>query len=175
MEWSEHNGAFIFLPKYSNRLIFGKRAYFVLLFLDHEQSLFSLGPSSKTPQTRKWPRAWLKARDGRRTRHRFSLLAASPLNARSRARALPLLNLKEKTDCSQSILFPNMPANPIISQICIFVTSPFSSSQFLPLKMETLLHCGHYSLSQGCQAYRIPFSIIWTLLYCGRFFWSQQC
>lgn len=55
------------------------------------------------------------------------------------------------------------------------MTSPFSSSQFLPLKMETHLHCGHYSLSQGCQAYRIPFFIIWTPLYCGQYFWSQQC
>ena len=34
-------------------------------------------------------------------RPRFSRLAASPLNAR--ARALPLLNLKKKRDCSQSI------------------------------------------------------------------------
>ena len=33
---------------------------------------------------------------------RFSRLAASPLNAR--ARALPLLNLKKKRDCSQSSL-----------------------------------------------------------------------
>ena len=46
--------------------------------VDYEQSLFFLGPSSKTP----------------------SHLAASPLNAR--ARALPLLNLKKKRDCSQS-------------------------------------------------------------------------
>ena len=35
-------------------------------------------------------------------RPRFSRLAASPLNAR--ARALPLLNLKKKRDCSQSTL-----------------------------------------------------------------------
>ena len=54
-------------------------------------------------------RAWLKVRDGRGTkkektgcRPRFSRLAASPLNAR--ARALPLLNLKKKRDCSQSTL-----------------------------------------------------------------------
>ena len=49
-------------------------------FVDYEQSLFFLGPSSKTPETRKWVRAWLKARD---RRSRFSRLAASPLNARS--------------------------------------------------------------------------------------------
>ena len=29
--------------------------------LDYEQSLFFLGPSSKTCEIRKWPRAWLKA------------------------------------------------------------------------------------------------------------------
>ena len=175
MEWSEHNGAFIFLPKYSNRLIFGKGAYFVLLFLDYEQSLFFLGPLSKTPQTRKWPRAWLKARDGRRTRHRFSLLAASPLNARSRARALPLLNLKKKTDCSQSILFPNMPANPIIYKFEFLWHHASLLLNSFHLKWRHFSDCGHNSLSQGCQAYRIPFSIIWTPLYYGHFFWSQQC
>ena len=36
-----------------------------LNYLDYEQSPFFLCPSSKTPETRKWPRAWLKARDGR--------------------------------------------------------------------------------------------------------------
>ena len=62
--------------------------------IDNEQSLFFLGPSSKTPETRKWPRAWLKARDGRGTKKddsfffsgclsRFLRLAASPLNARA--------------------------------------------------------------------------------------------
>ena len=48
--------------------------------LDYEQSLFFLSPCS---DTRKWPSAWLKARD-------------------VRVRALPSLNLKKKGDCSQS-------------------------------------------------------------------------
>ena len=34
--------------------------------VDYEQSLCFLGPSSQTPERRKWPRAWLKARDGTR-------------------------------------------------------------------------------------------------------------
>ena len=52
---------------------------------DYEQSLSFLGPSSKTPATRKWPRAWLKARDERGScLPCFSRLAASPLNARAR-------------------------------------------------------------------------------------------
>ena len=63
-------------------------------------SLFFVGPSSKTPETRKWPRTRLKARDGRGMTKEisffFSRLAASPLNARA------LLNLKKKRDCSQS-------------------------------------------------------------------------
>ena len=55
--------------------------------IDYEQSFFS-----------KWPRAWLKARDGPPT-----FLASRGFGAqRSRARALPLLNLKKKRDCSQS-------------------------------------------------------------------------
>ena len=70
----------------------------LMYHIDYEQSLFFLGPSSKTPETRKWPRAWLKVRDGRGCRPRFSRLAsrvsrlasrvsrlaASPLNARAR-------------------------------------------------------------------------------------------
>ena len=83
----------------------------VSYWLDYEQSLFFLGPSSKTPETRKWPRAWLKSRDGRG----FFLLGQPPSflasrgfaaqrsrAQRSRARALPFLNLKKKRDCSQS-------------------------------------------------------------------------
>ena len=66
--------------------------------LDYEQSLFFLGPSSKTPETRKWPRAWLKARDGRGT----FLVSRGFAAQRSRARALSLLNLKKKRDYSQS-------------------------------------------------------------------------
>ena len=64
------------------------------LSLDYEQSLFFLGPSIKTPETRKWPRAWLKARDGRGSffflgcRPRFSRLAASTLNVRARVLSL---------------------------------------------------------------------------------------
>ena len=35
--------------------------------VDYEQSLFFLGPSSKTPETRKWTRTWLMVRDERGT------------------------------------------------------------------------------------------------------------
>ena len=62
------------------------------IHIDYEQPLFFLSPSRKTCERRKWPRAWLKARDGRGTR------AAH----RSRTRALLSLNLKKKRDCSQS-------------------------------------------------------------------------
>ena len=47
--------------------------------VDYEQSLFFLGPSSKTLETRKWQRAWLKARDGRGCRPRFSRIRCSTL------------------------------------------------------------------------------------------------
>ena len=78
----------------------------VSYWLDYEQSLFFLGPSRKTPETHKWPRAWLKSRDGRG----FFLLGLPPsflasrgfAAQRWRARALPFLNLKKKRDCSQS-------------------------------------------------------------------------
>ena len=60
--------------------------------LDYEQSLFFLCPSSKKPK----PRAWLKARDGR------FLAFRGFATQRSRAHALPLLNLKKKRGCSQS-------------------------------------------------------------------------
>ena len=60
-----------------SRVIFHMRCCLsVCRLVDYEQSLFFLGPSSKTPKTRKWPRAWLKAQDGRgTTRER---LAAKP-------------------------------------------------------------------------------------------------
>ena len=61
-------------------------------------SLFSWSVE-QTPETRKWPRAWPKAR----ARAAALVLTSSPLNARARARALPLLNLKKKRDYSQSI------------------------------------------------------------------------
>ena len=41
--------------------------------IDYEQSLFFLGPSSKLPETRKLPRAWLKAREGRGSSHERSI------------------------------------------------------------------------------------------------------
>ena len=56
--------------------------------LDYEQSLFFLSPSSETCATQKWPRAFLASRG-------FA-------DRLSRARALPLLNLKRKRDCTQS-------------------------------------------------------------------------
>ena len=62
--------------------------------LDYERSLFFLSLSSGTCETRKWPRAWLKARDGRGFAAR-----------RSRTRALPSLNLKENTNCLQSTYY----------------------------------------------------------------------
>lgn len=76
------------------------------LELNYEQSLFCLGPaldpSIKACETRKWQRAWLRARD----RGGFfsgsvppSFLASS---RRSRACALPSINLKRKRNCARS-------------------------------------------------------------------------
>ena len=59
--------------------------------LDYERSIFFLSLLSGTRETRKWLRAWLKAPDGRGFAAR-----------RSRARALPSLNLKKNRDCLQS-------------------------------------------------------------------------
>ena len=72
--------------------------------VDYEQPLFFLSPSSKTRETRKWPRAWLKARDGRGMKKDAALVSRGSRLRRSRARALLSLNLKKKRerDCSQS-------------------------------------------------------------------------
>ena len=75
-----------------------------LVIVDYEQSLSFLGPSSKTPETRKCPRA-------------------------SHARALPLLNLKEKRECSQSIVIVNRMAATVYerddcSHLSSFRTTP---------------------------------------------------
>ena len=58
-----------------------------------EQSLFFLGPSSKTPDTSKWPRAWLKAREVRVSRLCRSTLARV---------CTPLTKSQKKRGCSQS-------------------------------------------------------------------------
>ena len=70
-----------------------------LNYLDYEQSPFFLCPSSKTPEKRKWPRAWLKARDGRgKTLSRAAALVSRGFAAqRLRAGALPSLNLNYQT------------------------------------------------------------------------------
>ena len=69
----------------------------LIYHIDYEQSLFFLGPSSKTPETRKWPRAWLKVRDGRGCRPRFSRLASrvSQLRRSTLARACTPLTKSE--------------------------------------------------------------------------------
>ena len=114
--------------KLSHYSLMSRFAHSCRVDVDFEQSLFFLGPSSKTSETRKWPRAWLKARDGRGTT-RISLvwlcgqslffLLGLPLSflasrgfaaQRSRARALPLLNLKQKRDCSKSRIDDFSPA-----------------------------------------------------------------
>ena len=66
-------------------------------------SLF-VGPSSKTPETRKWPRTRLKTRDGRSTTKEISFFFSGCCPRFSRLAASPraLLNLKKKRDCSQS-------------------------------------------------------------------------
>ena len=64
--------------------------------LDYEQSLFFLGPSSKTPETRKWPGSWLNRR--RKTGEALGLppsfLASYPAQ-RSRV-CTPLTKSEEK-------------------------------------------------------------------------------
>ena len=63
-------------------------------------SLFSVVRQAKR-ETRKGPRAWLMARDGRGTKK--EMIFFSGYHPRF-ARALSLLNRKKKRDCSQSII-----------------------------------------------------------------------
>ena len=68
---------FAFALKFSVCLIYKRRqdyitfpkSYFVSFLLsgqlDYKQSLLFLGPSSKTRETHKWPRAWLYEEEGR--------------------------------------------------------------------------------------------------------------
>ena len=72
-------------------------------WLDYEQSLFFLGPSSKTLVTRKWPRVTEGARGKFLLGLPPSFLASRGFAAsRTRECAIPLLNLKKKRDCLQS-------------------------------------------------------------------------
>ena len=64
---------------------------------------FLLGPSSKTRETGKWPRAWLRARDGRATPSFLASRVSRVASRVSHARVLPWLNLKKtERGCSQS-------------------------------------------------------------------------
>ena len=97
------------------------------LDLDYEQSLFFLGPSSKTPETRKGPRAWLTARDG-------GSMAAALVSRVSRPRyyaraRVHLLKLKKKRGCSQSRLDCN-----IHSFYCTFLKFVSTHSTFSTLR-----------------------------------------
>ena len=112
--------------------------------LDNEQSLFFLGPSSKTPVTRKWPCAWLKARYGS---PRFSCLAASLLNAR--ARALPLLNLKKNSDCSQSTTASPNNYDQIVGSDYMKTTLEIDWSEFRPSDRCRRRRCDRYYLWKG--------------------------
>ena len=65
--------------------------------IDYEQSLFFLGPSSKTPETRKWPRAWLKVRRRERLPPSFLASRVSQLRRSTLARACtPFTKSEEK-------------------------------------------------------------------------------
>ena len=64
--------------------------------MDYEQSLFFLGPWSKTLETRKWPGGLLKVRDGTGCHPRFSRLAASPLDACAHCTPLTKYEQKER-------------------------------------------------------------------------------
>ena len=67
----------------------------IALPVDYEQSLFFLGPWSKTPDKRKWPFAWLKAREGAlvscvpRLRHSTLVRACTPHTKSEEKERLP--------------------------------------------------------------------------------------
>ena len=63
--------------------------------VDYEQCVFSLGPSSKTPETRKWPGC----------RPRFSRLEASPLNARTHVHSPYRFEIWRKRETARSLAF----------------------------------------------------------------------
>ena len=64
--------------------------------VDYEQCLFSLGPSSKTPETRKWPGC----------RPRFSRLAAlAPLNGCTRVHSPYRFEIWRKRETARSLAF----------------------------------------------------------------------
>ena len=75
-------------------------------------SLFSVVRRAKR-ETRKWPRAWLMARDGRGCRPRFALLAASPL---------PRVHCSHwswrKRETARSLYFPQRPVRRLNLLLC---------------------------------------------------------
>ena len=71
----------------------------VTLHLDYKQSFFFLGPSSKTRETRKWPRAWLMARDA------FYFLVRLLLSSTLARAFTPLTKSEEKRETARRLHF----------------------------------------------------------------------
>ena len=74
---------------------------YVEILIDYEQSFFFLGPSSKTPETRKWPRAWLKTR----SRHVPGEMRPSYDSLCCVSNVFFLFGKRDKHSCSASAIF----------------------------------------------------------------------
>ena len=86
----------ICVVKAENRSMFD--AFMVKGAIDYEQPLFFLSPSCKTHETRKWPREWLKARDGKGFEY------SNYDHALTRRYDLLLLLFSDKHSCSASAI-----------------------------------------------------------------------
>ena len=118
--------------------------------LDYEQSLFFLGPSSKTPVTRKWPCAWLKARYGS---PRFSCRAASLLNARA----------WRKIATARSLLLPPNNYDQIVGSDYMKTTLEIDWSEFRPSDRCRRRRCDRYYLWKGTNDLTVVV-FIWKLV-----------
>ena len=115
----------------------------VTLHLDYKQSFFFLGPSSKTRETRKWPRAWLMARDA------FYFLVRLLLSSTLSRAFTPLTKPVEKRETARRLhhlfwCFVEMLFIQLQNQkSCFFVSKQCLYKQVFVTKYSDLI-CLHY-------------------------------
>ena len=136
--------------------------------LDYEQSLFFLGPSSKTCEIRKWPRAWLKAAAlvSRLSRLRRSTLAlaCTPLTKSEEKERLLAVYGDSNSDNSLSPPTRTKFLFPWITRMLVLGThhecQPFAGVIGKTPKTDTAATCFHKSNEQITYLTVISLSII---------------
>ena len=120
----------------------------VTLHLDYKQSFCFLGPSSKTRETRKWPRAWLMARDA------FYFLVRLLLSSTLARAFTPLTKSEEKRETARrlhvtyfGVLGKCFSLQLLNQKSCFFVSNQCLYEQVFVTKYSDLICLHNLSLT----------------------------